>query len=132
MVGICRLRSLIVTNNRISKIEDVSELLPNLENLCLMSNKITDLSEIDNLANMSKLERLVLTNNVITEVAILIMQITNYRLYVIQKIPSLRILDFKKISRKERVEAIKMFGPKEKEKEQPTKENKEISKEIME
>lgn len=62
------MRSLILTNNRVSKIDDVSELLPNLENLCLMSNKITELSEIDNLANMKKLERLILTNNVITEV----------------------------------------------------------------
>ena len=97
-----KLRSLILTNNRINRIDDVSEMLPNLENLCLMSNKLAELSEIDKLTNCKKLERLILTNNVVTEM-------NNYRLYVVHKIPSLRILDFKKVSKQERAEAAKLF-----------------------
>lgn len=84
-------------------------MLPNLENLCLMSNKLTELSEIDKLGNCKKLERLILTNNVITEVPWMLSQMNNYRLYVIHKIPSLRILDFKKVSKQERAEAAKLF-----------------------
>lgn len=57
-----------------------------------MNNKISQLSEIDKLTNCKKLERLVLTNNIVTEMP-------NYRLYVINKIPSLRILDFQKIQK---------------------------------
>lgn len=50
---------------------------------------------------------------------------------MINKIPSLRILDFKKISKKERLDATKMFAVKDT-KEKEVKENKEAVKEIME
>lgn len=57
-----------------------------------MNNKISELAELDKLANCKKLERLVLTNNLVTE-------LPNYRLYAIHKIPSLRILDFEKVQK---------------------------------
>ena len=95
----------------------MSEMLPNLENLCLMSNKLAELSEIDKLTNCKKLERLILTNNVVTEM-------NNYRLYVVHKIPSLRILDFKKVSKQERAEAAKLFELKD-QKEQKDKEQRD-------
>ena len=57
-----------------------------------MNNKISELPELDKLANCKKLERLVLTNNIVTEMP-------NYRLYVIHKLPSLRILDFEKVQK---------------------------------
>lgn len=38
-------------------------MLPNLQNLCLMTNKIIDLNEIDHLVGFKKLERLILINN---------------------------------------------------------------------
>lgn len=72
-----------------------------------MNNKITELSELDKLANLKKLERLVLTNNYVTEMP-------NYRLYVIHKIPSLRILDFEKVQKQERIKAEALFGDKKK------------------
>lgn len=52
-----------------------------------MNNKIAALEDLDKLSACKKLERLVLVNNIVTE-------LPNYRLYVIHKIPSLRILDF--------------------------------------
>ena len=86
----------MATNNRIKTISpDLAESLPNLENLFLMNNKLGDLNEIGRLGACKRLQRLVLANNLVTE-------LPNYRLFVISKIPSLRILDFSKISAKER------------------------------
>jgi U2 small nuclear ribonucleoprotein A' len=62
------------------------------------------------LAKCRKLQRLVLTNNLVTE-------LPNYRLFVISKIPSLRILDFQKVTAKERRQAAIEFP----EEEQPVK-----------
>jgi U2 small nuclear ribonucleoprotein A' len=91
-----RLTSIVATNNRIKTISsDLAESLPNLENIFLMNNKVADLQEVAKLANCKKLQRLTLTNNLVTEMP-------NYRLFVISKIPSLRILDFLKVSAKER------------------------------
>lgn len=71
-----------------------------------MNNKIGDLQEIAKLGTCKHLQRLVLTNNLVTEMP-------NYRSFVIAKIPSLRILDFEKISAKERRDALAMFPPEE-------------------
>ena len=67
-----------------------------------MNNKISELSELTNLGKCKKLQRLVLTNNLVTE-------LPNYRLFAIAKIPSLRILDFQKVTAKERREAAIAF-----------------------
>jgi U2 small nuclear ribonucleoprotein A' len=97
----------VATNNRIKSIStDLSDSLPNLENIFLMNNKISDLQEVAKLAACKKLQRLVLTNNLVTE-------LPNYRLFVISKIPSLRLLDFGKVSAKERREAEAMFPTEE-------------------
>jgi len=71
-----------------------------------MNNKIAELSEVAKLGSCKKLQRLILTNNLVTE-------LPNYRLYVIAKIPSLRILDFQKISATERKQANKEFPEEE-------------------
>jgi U2 small nuclear ribonucleoprotein A' len=60
-----------------------------------MNNKISDLQEVYKLGACTKLQRLVLVNNIVTEAS-------QYRLHVIGKIPSLRILDFTKITKQER------------------------------
>jgi len=60
-----------------------------------MNNKIADLKEVAKLGSCTKLQRLVLVNNLVTE-------LPNYRINVIARIPSLRILDFNKITQYER------------------------------
>jgi U2 small nuclear ribonucleoprotein A' len=50
------------------------------------------------LGKCKKLQRLVLTNNMVTE-------LPGYRSFVIAKIPTLRVLDFQKVSAKERRQA---------------------------
>lgn len=93
----------MATNNRIKSISpDLAESLPNLENLFLMNNKLAELQEIAKLGACKRLQRLVLANNLVTE-------LPNYRLFVIAKIASLRILDFTKISAQERRQAREMF-----------------------
>ena len=62
-----RLRTLNLSNNRISKIIDVSESLPALENLILMNNRLADFSEMYSLRNCKKLKRLILHGNLITQ-----------------------------------------------------------------
>ncbi|KRX04276.1 hypothetical protein PPERSA_11400 [Pseudocohnilembus persalinus] len=97
-----RLKSLILNNNRIQKIQNLAYSLPNLENISLIGNKITELEELDNLKDLSSLKRLILTGNTVT-------QLPNYRLYTIARIPSLKMLDFQKVTKTERDEANKKF-----------------------
>ena len=99
-----RLKTLMLINNRIYKIEkDFAINCPFLTNLVLTNNKISDFEQIDNIASCKSLEKLYLLDNVVTK-------LKNYRLYVIYKIPTLRILDFQRVTKKEREEAFKKFS----------------------
>ena len=101
-----RLKTLILINNRISKIEkDFAINCPFFTNLVLTNNKISDFGQIDNISSCKSLQKLYLVDNVVTK-------IKNYRLYTIYKIPTLRILDYQRVTKKEREEAIKKFFPK--------------------
>ena len=101
-----RLKTLMLINNRISKIEnDFAINCPFLTNLVLTNNKISDFQQIDHIASCKSLQKLYLVDNVVTKMK-------NYRLYVIYKIPTLRILDYQRVTKKEREEAIKKFGQK--------------------
>jgi len=102
-----RITSIFASNNRISSIaEDLGAKLPNIETLILINNRVENLADLDSLATCAKLHTLALMkNNVVNK--------NHYRLYLISKIPSLRILDFRKIKDKERVDAKSFFGGKE-------------------
>ncbi len=98
------LKTLMLINNRISKIEkDFAINCPFLTNLVLTNNKISDFEQIDNIASCRSLEKLYLLDNMVTK-------LKNYRAYVIYKIPTLRILDFQRVTKKEREEANKKFS----------------------
>ncbi|KAF6163768.1 hypothetical protein GIB67_012127 [Kingdonia uniflora] len=102
-----RLATLIMNNNRITRINPkIGEYLPKLHTLILTNNRLVNLVEIDPLASLTKLQFLSLLDNNITKKA-------NYRLYVIHKLKSLRLLDFKKVKLKERNEAENLFATKE-------------------
>ncbi len=105
-----RIRTLLLINNRINKVEkDFAMNCPYLENIILTNNKVSSLTEIDNLATCKSLVRLSLVDNLVTK-------IKYYRLYVIYKLPNLRVLDFQKVKLKEKMAAQKLFeGPKGKE-----------------
>ena len=98
-----RIKKLLFSNNRISVIQErLEESLPNLSWLILTNNDIKELGDIDALASLTQLECICLINNPITTKK-------HYRLYVINKLPSVRILDFRKVKLHEREEANKMF-----------------------
>lgn len=106
-----RLGTLLINNNRITRINpNIGEFLPKLHTLVLTNNRLVNLVEIDPLASLSKLQFLSLLDNNITKKP-------NYRLYVIHKLKSLRVLDFKKVRNKERLEARNLFSSKEVEEE---------------
>ena len=102
-----RLRSILLINNRINKIEpNFAMNCPYFENLILSNNKISNISEIDNIASCKTLIRLSLLDNLVTK-------IKYYRQYVIYKMPNLRVLDFQKVKKKERLAANEFFSSKE-------------------
>ncbi|KAJ3255042.1 U2 small nuclear ribonucleoprotein [Boothiomyces macroporosus] len=90
-------KTLLLHNNRISKIEStLSKYLPNLEHLILSKNAIVELGELDPLVIQFNADG-----------------IRKAELYVIHKIPSIKVLDYKKVSESERIEALKLFSGKE-------------------
>lgn len=106
-----RLGTLLINNNRITRINpNIGEFLPKLHTLVLTNNRLVNLVEIDPLSSLPKLQFLSLFDNNITKKP-------NYRLYVIHKLKSLRVLDFKKVKAKERLEAENLFASKEVEEE---------------
>ncbi|OMO99537.1 hypothetical protein CCACVL1_03750 [Corchorus capsularis] len=106
-----RLGTLIINNNRITRINpNIGEFLPKLHTLVLTNNRLVNLVEIDPLSSLPKLQFLSLLDNNITKKP-------KYRLYVIHKLKSLRVLDFKKVKAKERLEAENLFASKEVEEE---------------
>jgi len=98
-----RLKTLLLNNNRISRIaDDLNESIPNLETLILTSNHMQELGDIEPLAKLSKLTTLSLLNNPMTTKK-------HYRLYVIHKLPNVRVLDFRKVKQREREECKELF-----------------------
>ncbi|KAK1890630.1 U2 small nuclear ribonucleoprotein A' [Dissostichus eleginoides] len=98
-----RLKTLLVNNNRICRIGDnLEQSLPRLTELVLTNNNIQELGDLDPLASVRTLTLLSLLRNPVTNKK-------HYRLYVINKIPQIRVLDFQKVKLKERQEAEKMF-----------------------
>ncbi|XP_010458275.1 PREDICTED: U2 small nuclear ribonucleoprotein A' [Camelina sativa] len=117
-----RLGTLLINNNRITRINpNLGEFLPKLHSLVLTNNRLVNLVEIDPLASIPKLQYLSLLDNNITKKP-------NYRLYVIHKIKSLRVLDFIKIKAKERAEAAALFSSKEAEEEAKKVSHEEVKK----
>ncbi|XP_068596773.1 U2 small nuclear ribonucleoprotein A' isoform X4 [Brachionichthys hirsutus] len=89
-----RLKTLLMNNNRICRLgENLEQSLPNLRELVLTSNNIQDLGDLDPLATVKTLNLLSLLRNPVTNKK-------HYRLYVISKMPQIRVLDFQKVKLK--------------------------------
>jgi len=97
-------QSLILNNNQIKRIQrGLGTFLPNLKNLILVNNTISSLLNLEPLGDLPKLERLALVGNPVTKEQ-------GYRLYVINKCPKVRVLDFSKVTLAERTEARRIYG----------------------
>ncbi|KEP59808.1 UNVERIFIED_CONTAM: small nuclear ribonucleoprotein polypeptide A', putative [Hammondia hammondi] len=98
-----RLKSLILSNNRISRIDpEAIASLPGLTSLILTNNKLDVLSDLLPLFQAKNLERLSLVDNGVRERAY-------YRLFVIFHLPKLRFLDFSRVTQQEREQAHNTF-----------------------
>uniref|UniRef100_A0A183CWJ4 Probable U2 small nuclear ribonucleoprotein A' n=1 Tax=Gongylonema pulchrum TaxID=637853 RepID=A0A183CWJ4_9BILA len=105
-----RLSTLLMHNNRVQQImPNIGEVLPSLKTLALTNNNLCELGDIDPLSTCPKLEYLTLIGNPLTHKP-------HYRLYVIYKVPSVRVLDFKRIRLVERKQADNLFKGKKGEK----------------
>lgn len=99
-----RLKRLYLSNNRCSKIDErLHETIPNLETLIMINNQLDELGDLDPLSGFKKLTTLALMGNPVSTKK-------HYRLYVIHRIPSIRLLDFKKVKLREREESNKLFS----------------------
>ena len=97
-----RLTSIIANNNYVARIGTIAENVPNVTCLVLTNNRIITLGEIDNIALFKKLAHLSLLENPVN-------MKQHYRYYVIHSIPSLKTLDYKKITKKEKDETVAFF-----------------------
>lgn len=99
-----RLKCLLLCNNRITSIAPNLELsLPKLERLIVTNNFIQELTDIDVLSTISSLRTLSLINNPLTTKKC-------YRSYVIHKLPQLKVLDFCKVKKQERLDSQAQFS----------------------
>lgn len=98
-----RLNTLYLHNNRINYIApDIATKLPNLKTLALTNNNLCELGDIEPLSECKKLEYVTFIGNPITHKE-------NYRMYIIYKLPSVRVIDFNRVRQTEREAAKKLF-----------------------
>lgn len=98
-----RLNALLLHNNSVSRISPtLGANLPKLSAIMLTNNRIANVSELVHLASVTKLESLSLLDNPVTLKA-------HYRTFVIHRIPTLKWLDFRKVTQTEREESAKFF-----------------------
>ena len=98
-----RLQQLLLNNNRISKIDTgLDGYLPNLNTIILTNNALSELGDLEALIECKKLTHVSFLDNPVTKKQY-------YRLYVIYKLPQIRVLDFNKVKLSEKKEAEALF-----------------------
>jgi len=99
-----RITTLLLARNRISNIQPgVCKNIPLLRNLVLISNRLSELSDLDPLAGFRRLTHLVLIDNPVAKKE-------HYRYWVLWRCPSVRFLDYQKVKEAERKRAGELFG----------------------
>jgi U2 small nuclear ribonucleoprotein A' len=93
-----RLKTLLLANNRISRIDaEIAKSIPNLQNLILSHNQISELGDLESLKAFPELVRVSLLDNPVTLKK-------HYRLFVIHLCPKVRVLDFQRVTLKVKLE----------------------------
>ncbi|KAI1321713.1 leucine-rich repeat-domain-containing protein [Xylariaceae sp. FL0255] len=99
-----RIHTLLLARNRVSTIQpSLANSIPNLQNLQLESNNVSELADLDPLGSFSRLTHLVLRDNPVTKKE-------HYRYWVLYRCPSVRFLDYVKVKDAERKHATELFG----------------------
>lgn len=98
-----RLTTILLNNNRICRIaEGLESNLPKLDTVIFTNNSIQELGDLDPLSTISTLRTLSLMRNPVTNRK-------HYRLYVVHKVPQIKLLDFRKVRQREREQAAALF-----------------------
>jgi len=98
-----RLETILLHNNRVDYIsKEIGDQLPKLSTLVLTNNNLRELGDIDALTTCPRLEYLSLQGNPLTH-------LPKYRQYVIYKLKTVRVLDYKRIRLADREAAKKLF-----------------------
>ena len=94
----------MLANNRVQKVDEKFGLLcPKLRTLILTNNRLGKLQDIDAIATgCPALTHLSLQGNLLSNLA-------NYRLYAIFKLRCLKVLDYQRVTASERQQADAMF-----------------------
>ncbi|KUI69114.1 U2 small nuclear ribonucleoprotein A' [Cytospora mali] len=99
-----RIQTLLLARNRVATIQpNLPNAIPNLTNLVLASNSLSELSDLDVLGRFARLTHLVLIDNPVTKKE-------NYRYWVVWRCPTVRFLDYEKVKQAEREKAAELFG----------------------
>lgn len=98
------LRTIIINNNRIVRVGDnLAESCPNLSELVLINNNLSDYREIKKLSTLKALTHISLLKNPISKTP-------HYRKFLIHHNTKLRVIDFERVKQKERQEAAALFS----------------------
>lgn len=98
-----RLRNLIMSNNRVTRIDaNIHKQLPYLESLVLTNNALSDYTELSYARKLRHLRYLCLMGNPIAREK-------HYREFVVWRMPHLRVLDYRRITERERAVARQTF-----------------------
>jgi len=98
-----KLEAMLFADNRICRVaRGLGKYLPKLESLVLTNNKFSKLTDLKPLSEFPLVFLSLLGNPVA--------KLTDYRLYVIQRLPKLKVLDYQKVKKSERVAAKVKFG----------------------
>ena len=91
-----RAKTLLLSNNLIFRLsDDIKDSLPAVHTLMMANNLLRNLTDLRPLVHLPVLKRLCLIDNNVTKQP-------NYRAYVINLLPNLLVLDFKKVRPKVR------------------------------
>ncbi|WFD35588.1 U2 snRNP complex subunit [Malassezia cuniculi] len=98
-----RLQHVTATNNHIARIDSqIHKQLPYLHSLTLTNNAVADFAQVAHLARLRRLEYLSLMGNPVSRKK-------HYREFVVWKVPSVRVLDYKRVTDRERQRARELM-----------------------
>ncbi|KAG5920558.1 U2 snRNP complex subunit [Claviceps capensis] len=102
-----RITTLLLARNRIASIQPtLPNAVPNLTNLVLASNELSELADLDVLREFGRLTHLVLMDNPVAKKE-------HYRYWVLWRCQSVRFLDYVKVKDVERERGRELFGTEE-------------------
>lgn len=102
-----RITTLLLARNRVATIHPtLVTAVPNLTNLVLASNNLTELADLDLLGQFPRLTHLVLADNPVAKKE-------HYRSWVVWRCPTVRFLDYAKVKEAERERSRELFGSQE-------------------